>query len=437
MRPFPRGQALVIGVGAHSDPRWAVPTAARDAQGVYEALITAGGYGQGRAELLLDGAATREGVLAALRRLANRCAADSVAVISLTCHGAESADGPYALATADASFTADGRIASGTGLSIADLARALRDIPARHLLLIINACYAGHVGGELGLKGRITEIEGLIPGEQLTDEAGNQILATGEGRAILTASKPGQLSYYQPDEQHSYFGQALIDALKGSAASTADGVVGLYELADGVYRQVRDVTLRRLGFAQEPVLTVIQSAGPFPVASSLGTGSGALSAAPASGLPVRVVPQTVVQAIGAGSTAINAGAGSTVNVDNSKLIDFGGATVMGGVSIGNVAKGDIININSPTTVGASPDTSPDPLRDLPILRERIAVARNVDEDHRDEAASKLDLAHKALARGDQARARQRISEALALLRPMNNGYINSVVRKLEALEQAI
>jgi hypothetical protein len=65
------------------------------------------------------------------------------------------------------------------------------------------------------------------------------------------------------------------------------------------------------------------------------------------------------------------------------------------------------------------------------------VARNVDEDSRDEAASKLDLAHKALARGDSARAGQRVAEALDLLRPMNNGYINSVVRKLEALQQTL
>lgn len=437
MGPFPRGQALVIGVGAHGDERWDAPTAARDAQGLYDTLIGSGGYGPGQAELLLDGAATRDGALAALRRLANRSAADSVALISLTCHGAQGEQGLYTLATSGAAFTADGRIAHGSGLTIADLARALRDIPARHMLLLVNACYAGHLGGELGLKGIAPEFAGRATGEPLTDEAGNQILATGEGRAILTASRPGQLSYFKLDEQHSYFGQALIDALRGSATSAADGVIGLYELAQEVYRQVRDVTERRIGVAQEPVLTVIQSAGPFPVASSLGPGRGALAAGPAGDLPVRVVPQSVAQAIGHGATAINAGAGSTVTVDNSKLIDFGGATVMGGVTIGDVAGGDIIKVNSPSGAADAADRPPDPLRDLPLLRERVAVARNVDEDSRDEAASKLDLAHKALARGDSARAGQRVAEALDLLRPMNNGYINSVVRKLEALQQAL
>jgi hypothetical protein len=373
-----------------------------------------------------------------LTRLANRCAEDSVALISLTCHGAQGEDGLYTFATSGARFTAESRVERGSGLSIAELARALRDIPARQLLLIVNACFAGHIGKILGDGGIAPEFAGLATGEPLTDEAGNQILATGEGRAIITAGRPGQLSYFQREERQSYFGQALVDALRGSATSTASGVVGLYELYEELYLQVRDVTRRRLGFAQEPVLTLLQNIGPFPVAASLGAGGAAeISQRPAADLPVRVVPQNVATASGPGATAINAGAGSTVTVDNSKLIDFGGATVMGGVSIGDVAGRDIIKVNGPSGAADAGDRPPDPLRDLPLLRERVAVARNVDEDSRDEAASKLDLAHKSLARGDSTKARQRISEALDLLRPMNNGYINSVVRKLEALQQAI
>jgi len=102
------------------------------------------------------------------------------------------------------------------------------------------------------------------------------------------------------------------------------------------------------------------------------------------------------------------------------------------VSIGDVARGDLIKINVGATL-RSDDTSPDPFRDLPILRERVAVARNVDENARDEAAGKLELAHKALTRGDSTKARQRIDEAVALLRSMDNGYVRSVVRKIEAL----
>ena len=441
MAPFPRGQALVVGVGSYGDPRWDAPTAAQDAQGVYVTLVdpALGGYGRGQAELLLDADATHDGVLLALRRLADRCAVDSVALVSLTCHGAQGADGLYYLATHGTRFTPppQEQIVKGTGLHIGELARALRDIPARQLLLLVNACFAGHVGATLGRNGIAPEYAERATGLMLPDEAGNELLTSGEGRAIITASRADQRSYFQADAQHSYFGQALIDALKGSAAGATSGYIGLYELYEGLYRQVRDVTLRRLGAPQEPMLTLLQNVGPFPVASyaHAGGGDGRIAQQPPANTSVRVVERDVIAAIGQGATAIKAEQGSTVTVDNSKLIDFGGATVMGGVRIGDVARGNIIKINSPT--GAPDEQAPDPLRDLPILRERVATARNVDEDERDEAAGKLDLAHKALLRGDVAKARQRVDEALGLLHAMDNGYVRSVVRKLDALREQL
>jgi len=437
MAPFPRGQALVVGVGSYGDPRWDAPTAAQDAQGVYVTLVdpALGGYGRGQAELLLDADATHDGVLLALRRLADRCAVDSVALVSLTCHGAQGADGLYYLATHGTRFTPppQEQIVKGTGLHIGELARALRDIPARQLLLLVNACFAGHVGATLGRSGIAPEYAERATGLMLPDEAGNELLTSGEGRAIITASRADQRSYFQADAQHSYFGQALIDALKGSAAGATSGYIGLYELYEGLYRQVRDATLRRLGAPQEPVLTLLQNVGPFPVASyaHAGGGDGRIAQQPPANTSVRVVERDVIAAIGQGATAIKAEQGSTVTVDNSKLIDFGGATVMGGVRIGDVARGDIIKINSPT--GTPDEQAPDPLRDLPILRERVATALNVDEDARDEAAGKLDLAHKALLRNDATKARQRVDEALSILRLMDNGYVRSVVRKIEAL----
>jgi hypothetical protein len=140
------------------------------------------------------------------------------------------------------------------------------------------------------------------------------------------------------------------------------------------------------------------------------------------------------RAAGSGSTAVKAGAGSQVTVDISKLIDFSGSTVMGSISFGDVVGSDSINRALPTQAA---DQAPDPLRDLPILRERVATARNVDEETRDEVVSKLDLAYKALARGDSAKARQRVDEALALLQAINKGYMRSVVRKLEALRDLL
>lgn len=436
MAAFERGRALVVGVGAYGDPRWDVPLAGRDARALHAALIDpeVGGYDPGRTELLLDQTATRAEVLLALRRLADRCDAESVALVSFTCHGAVGADGLYYLATGDARLTPapDERVAQGSGLSVADLARALRDIPARQVLLIVNACFAGHLGATLGVNGIAPEFADRGVGQMLPDESGTELLATGEGRAIITAARQNQRSYFKADEAHSYFGQALLDTLRGGAGA---GALGLYELYTGLYRQVTSVTTRRLGAAQEPVLTVLQNAGPFPVARpARAHGEGALSPTPPPTAAVREVPRDVVAALGTGATAIKADPGSRVTVDNRKLIDFGNATVMGGVTIGQVAGGDIINVGERDN---TPDLPPDPRQQLPILRARVEAARHVDEGDRDEAAAKLGLAEKALARGDSARARRSLDEALTLLRAMNNGYITSIVRKLEALAARI
>ncbi len=427
---FSQGAALVIGVGNYDDARWNAPIATRDAAGLAAQLTSAGsGYHPGDVETLLDAQATRTEVLRALRRLADRATPEHVALVSVTSHGALGEDGLYYLATSDARFTPppDERIVAGSGLSVAELARALRDIPARHLLLIVNACFAGHLGDRLSQGG----IASTAHGQLLPDADGNRIIASGEGRAIITAGRPEQRSYFRSDDTHSYFGQALIDALQG--APDANTAIGLYELYGAIYRRVTAVTRQRVGQAQEPVLTLLQNVGPFVVARNPrgGAGSGPITSTPPADAAVRIVPRDVIAAIGQGATAVQTEAGSTVTVDN-KLIDFGSATVMGSVSIGNVAHGNIINIGGNEAPAASTAT-PDPLRDLPLLRARVEVARNVDEDERDNAANLLNQAHRALSQGDAAKAHQRLAQALAILQAMDNGDIRAIVRKLEAL----
>jgi hypothetical protein len=118
-----------------------------------------------------------------------------------------------------------------------------------------------------------------------------------------------------------------------------------------------------------------------------------------------------------------------INIDNRRVIDFGSAQIGSVTFRGDVAQGDIIKTYHGSQA-AEEDEQLDPLKELPKLQQRVAIARNVDEDSRDEAASKIGLALRALDRGDHEKARQRIDEALVLLDAMNNGYIISAARKL-------
>jgi len=418
---FTRGRALVIGVSNYHNPRWNIPIAVRDARGLAETLVDPrlSGYAPAVVEQLLDEDATRAAVFAALTRLADRCDEQSVALVSINSRSTFDEDGVFCIATMETRFTGPPveRIVQGTGLSMTELARALRAIPARQLLLVLNINFADDVGTS-----------------DAPHEAVVELLATGEGRVIITGRREGQPSYIQPEELYSYFGRALIDGFRGAAGSAINGFVGLYELYESVYRQVMDVTLRRFGVVQEPVLTFVDDMRPFPVGTYPGAawGDGRISRQPISGAAIRSVSQDVVAAVDLGR-AESLHAPEPPKPERPPLLSFSGATILGSLTIGTVSSHDTLMFQEEDF----PNVLMDPLEALPRLRERIAVARNVDEDERDEATTRLNLAHRALSNGDVAKARLRLAQALAILELMNSGYIRSIVRDIQDVSRLI
>lgn len=429
---FSEGFALVIGVGQYADPSWNVETAERDAQSLYETLIDPqlSAYPRAQVELLTGPAATRDGVLQALGRLAQRAGPERVVLIAFTGHGALGEDGLYYLATADTRFVGGERIARGSGVSVRELAKALGDIQAGHLLLVLNSCFSGVAGEKLGTQGFGPERGSLIP-----EDERKLVLNTGEGRAVITACRADQRSYFAPDSQHSYFGQALIDALRGTGVTYAGGYVGLFELYNALYPQVRRATGPAL--PQEPLLTVLQAAGPFPIARYPGASEAgdrtALEDRPSrSAAPgVQFVTREELNAIGAGAMAIRTGDNSPVNIQ-SGLINFGSGVQAGDISIGDVAGGDIIK----TSFGApAAHTDPAPQADmlarLPWVANQLSTARNVDVVERADAVNDLRIAYTLATQGDRVRAAERLRQAIARMRAMGNSYVNSLAQKAE------
>jgi hypothetical protein len=206
---------------------------------------------------------------------------------------------------------------------VADLARALRAIPSRQVLVVINACFAGHLGPRLS-QGRI----GPDALTALPDAASNELLATGEGRAIISASKPDQRSYYDSKADHSYFGQALIQALKGGPESERSGSIGLYELYTTIHRQVASAAARA-HHTQEPTLTLVQGVGPFVVAAyphAAGQG-GRIGQEPPAGAAVRELPPA------GGPAVANAEIAGVVDLRGADFSNASGVTISG-VTIG-------------------------------------------------------------------------------------------------------
>ena len=164
------------------------------------------------------------------------------------------------------------QVKAGTGLSGRKMLELLDAIPAQKLLLLVNACYSGKVAGALDPSDE--DEEGGVP---LPDEEALAVLGTGEGRAVLTASRSSQKSYIANDGRLSYFGRAIVAGLRGQGVPNHGNCVGLYELYGHVYETVKRSALDERGQSQEPELTVLRQVGPsFPVALYPGAGAGTL-----------------------------------------------------------------------------------------------------------------------------------------------------------------
>jgi len=251
--------------------------AAEDAASVADVLKDpeVGAYPCDQIELIRDEQVTRDGLIAALVRLAKRTSDQDTAFIFYCGHGVLGEDGLYYFTTQDTVLVAGSRVRSGTGVNGAELLGLVRAIKARKLLLVVNACFSGRVNPVLAP----TEEALGIP---LSQTLRHEFLATGEGRAIITASRQDQYSYYQVGKKSTYFGQALVDGLRGQGAAGHGDYVGLYDLYQHVYTTV---TAQTSG-AQDPVLTILEGVGPFPVslrpvyARTGPSSTPALSAAP-------------------------------------------------------------------------------------------------------------------------------------------------------------
>ena len=419
MALFEQGHAISIGVGAYREPALRAPITVADARGVADALAdpAVGAYPAAKVMLLHDDQATRAGVMAALRQLADRVTPADTVVLFFCGHGILGEDGLYYFTTQDTALTPDNQVRAGTGLSGPEILDLLRAIKAQKLLFLINACFSGHLNPTLGPEGGAL---GAPPSAAL----GVQVLATGEGRALITASRPTQYSYYRHEQPHTYFGQALIDGLRGQGVPDRGGYVGLFELYQHVYERVSAAS----GRAQEPVLTLLQGVGPFPVALYPGAAPAMLGPAPIQQTPppgtaVEVVDRAVVQAIGREAQALGVRAGRDVVIgQRHTLIDVGQGNWIGGaVTIGDVAGGNITKIMStPATVAAARDDR-ELVGLIDQLRADVTRLTDAPEGRREDADYELSKAREASLRGDRPRLLEKLEGAQKILLSLGQG----------------
>ncbi|MDZ4722057.1 MAG: caspase family protein [Roseiflexaceae bacterium] len=263
---FTQGHALVIGVGSYPNAsQLSVPLTAADAEQVAKILKLpeACAYPPEQVTLLTNETATRERILAELKRLARQTTAESTVLVFYSGHGLYSAAAQYHLTTHDSRLDANGFVVPETGIAQRELLKLIKRLPATRVLLIFNACHSGSINPAVL---SIDETPTGGSGTNVSPELSAALLATGEGRVIITACKDEQKSYFDPQKSLTVFADILTRVLQGEDISTNKNVITVFQLYDVLYEKVEQTVQALWRVEQQPELTVSKGVGSMAVA---------------------------------------------------------------------------------------------------------------------------------------------------------------------------
>jgi len=246
--------AVVVGIGNYEHagiPR--LKYAVRDADAVYQTLIGAAGFKPSNVLLLTDFTErkpTLKNIKYALGTFLARAAKkDDTVLIFFAGHGAPEADPRGLERDGLAKYLipsdADPDDLFSTALPMDDLQAIFGRIESERIVAFLDACYSGAAGGRTfsPRRTRGTAVDDLFL-ERLT---------RSKGRAIVTASRPSEVSIELPDLNHGIFTYYLVEGLRGAADLNRDGIVTLQELYEYLEQEVTNKS-RAVGSTQHPVM---------------------------------------------------------------------------------------------------------------------------------------------------------------------------------------
>jgi hypothetical protein len=246
--------AVVIGIGQYEHPsisqlRYAVA----DAEAVYEALIGPVGFRKEHVLLITDRTERRptlKNIKWALGTfLARSAKKDDTVLIFFAGHGAPETDQRSLERDGLAKYLipsdAEADDLYSSALPMDELQTIFGRIEAERVVAFLDTCYSGAAGGRT-FQSRGTRAAGI-------DDLFLERLTRSKGRAIITASRPSEVSIELSELGHGIFTYYLVSGLKGAADLNQDGVVTLQEVYEYVEAQV-SAKSRAVGGRQHPVM---------------------------------------------------------------------------------------------------------------------------------------------------------------------------------------
>ena len=254
------GHAIVIGVANYLNVAGLPEAVLNDARDVAAVLKSNAycGYEPCNVHLLLDRDATLERIRIALATVARTSGPHGTVVIFFSGHGARLGN-PDDPESALLPVECDVQKLGATSLSEAEFSSALRGFSAKRLLVLIDACHSGGAGSFKG--GREEDLPTLSYSEKSLER-----LAQGTGRVLIASSRASEESLVLPNARNSVFTCHLLDALRGRARTSGDGVIRVFE----IFNHVAEMVKREVAGRQHPVFKASDLQDNFPVALDRG-----------------------------------------------------------------------------------------------------------------------------------------------------------------------
>jgi len=311
-------RALIVSINKYHHPQWKLNGAVNDGRNIERLLKTDLGYKPDQIKELFDGAATRDGILAAFREwLIKGTKSGDEAFFYFSGHGYQQPDGngdeedglDETMVPVDADE--DGRGGVKNMIIDDEMDALLNEMRDRKVTLVVDSCHSGTV--TRGLFDRVEgarslpELPGMKPPARLAsrslevNRAESAMVDAGAGRAVWTAVAPFQVALEETGKDTGVFTNRFISGfLDKKADANHDGVVTNAELFAYVQKE-SDVYCKSLRACQAGLTPTLEIASVELAAPALGGGGGVQSQMVETAQPVSARPQNAAALQNAGT----------------------------------------------------------------------------------------------------------------------------------------
>ncbi len=281
---------LLIGVGDYVHSRFAnLPATIRDVQALADILTDPArcAYHRDNVQTLIGEQAIADNIRTAFISLAHSASPESTVLVYFSGHGGRAfKNGQWR--TYLCPREADPDDLAHTAISGDEFSTRLAAIPARKLLVMLDAC---HAAGSAELKAA----DGTLMWKAGLPDDYYEALSQGSGRVVVASSREDQFSYVRGEL--SLFTHHLVQALNGKAAVRGDGLIHVLDVFHYVNEAVQADEPR-----QTPILKVKDLDLNFPIA--LDRGGKAAGSVPAT-VRIATIREQIVRDPIAGARALS------------------------------------------------------------------------------------------------------------------------------------